>query len=157
LPMKRRANAAVFFVVLAAALGGLWYSQRRAKQVAVSPNALLKMAADAQRDAMRGPMMATRISDQEEISIGKQLAGRYDASFESMTPHEEALAKYVAEVGGRVSIRAHRQLPFNFHLIPDPNLINAFALPGGPVYIGEGMTELMKSEDELANVLAHEI
>jgi len=36
-------------------------------------------------------------------------------------------------------------------------MINAFSLPGGPVYIGEGMLDLMMSEDELANVLAHEI
>jgi beta-barrel assembly-enhancing protease len=36
-------------------------------------------------------------------------------------------------------------------------MINAFSLPGGPIYIGEGMLDLMMSEDELANVLAHEI
>jgi predicted Zn-dependent protease len=144
-------------LVLGVALGALWYSQKRAKQVSVSPNALLQMAADAQRDAMRGPMRLTRISDQEEIAIGKELAGQYGGSFQQMNAKEEALQKYVQFVGGRVSIRAHRQLPYSFHLIPDRNMINAFALPGGPVYIGEGMTDLMLTEDELANVLAHEI
>jgi predicted Zn-dependent protease len=155
--MKKGATLLIFVVVLGLALGALWYSQRRAKQIAVSPNALLQIAADAQRDAMRGPMMATRISDQEEIAIGKELAQQYAGSFQRMARQDEALQKYVEQVGGRVSIRAHRLLPYTFHLVPDHNMINAFALPGGPVYIGEGITDLMKSEDELANVLAHEI
>lgn len=155
--MKKGLTLAVFVLILGSALGALWYSQRRAKQIAVSPNAVLQIAADAQRDAMRGPMMVTRISDQEEIAIGRVLAEQYTASFQRMDPKEEALQRYVVQVGSRVSIRAHRQLPYTFHLIPDHDMINAFALPGGPVYIGEGMTDLMKSEDELANVLAHEI
>jgi len=56
-----------------------------------------------------------------------------------------------------VALRAHRHLPYTFTVLPDHNMINAFSLPGGPVYIGEGMLDLMMSEDELANVLAHEI
>ena len=36
-------------------------------------------------------------------------------------------------------------------------MINAFSLPGGPVYVGEGLLDLMTSEDELASVLGHEI
>src|SRR5215472_760016 len=155
--MRKRVKLAIFVVVLGLALGALWCSQRRAKQIAVSPNAVLQIAADAQRDVMRGPMMATRISDQEEIAVGKELAQQYAVSFQRMTRQDEALQKYVEQVGGRVSIRAHRQLPYSFHLIPDHNMINAFALPGEPVYIGAGMTDLMLTEAELANVLAHEI
>src|SRR5215470_6507473 len=155
--MKKGVTLLLFFVVLGSALGALWYSQRRTKQTAVSANAVLQMAADAQRDALRAPMKLTRISDEEEITIGRELAKNYGRSFPGMTAQEQALQKYVAAVGGRVATRAHRQLPYTFHLIPDRNMINAFALPGGPVYIGEGMTELMLTEDELANVLAHEI
>jgi predicted Zn-dependent protease len=155
--MRRGVTFGVFFAVLGLALGALWYSQRRPKQPAVSANAVLQMAADAQRDVLRAPMKLTRVSDAQEIAIGKQLGERYAGSIGSMTAQEEALQKYVQYVGGRVSIRAHRQLPYTFHVIPDRNMINAFALPGGPVYIGEGMTELMLTEDELANVLAHEI
>jgi predicted Zn-dependent protease len=155
--MKKGITLAAFFAVLGLALGALWYSQRRTKQTPVSANAVLQMAADAQRDILRAPMKLTRISDAQEIAIGKQLSDRYAGSMGTMTAKEEALERYVQYVGGRVSIRAHRQLPYTFHLIPDRNMINAFALPGGPVYLGEGMTELMLTEDELANVLAHEI
>ena len=52
---------------------------------------------------------------------------------------------------------AQRQLPYSFRVIWDRNMINAFSLPGGPVYIGEGFLDLMTTEDELASVLAHEL
>ena len=155
--MKRVVTMIIFFAVLGAALGALWYSQRRNKQTPVSANAVLQIAADAQRDLTRAPMHFTRLSDEEEIAIGNQLAGRYVGYFQKFTPEEEALQSYVLRVGGTVAVRAHRHLPYTFHLIPDRNMINAFALPGGPVYIGEGLLDLMLSEDELANVLAHEV
>jgi Zn-dependent protease with chaperone function len=50
-----------------------------------------------------------------------------------------------------------RPLPYTFIVLPNHSMMNAFSLPGGPVYIGEGLLDLMMSEDELANVLAHEI
>ena len=155
--MKRSTTLIVFFAVLLTALGALYYSQRRNKQTAVSPNAILQIAADAQRDITRAPMQLTRLSDEEEISIGNQLAQRYAGSFQKFTPQEHALQSYLIGVGGKVAVHAHRHLQYTFHLIPDRNMINAFALPGGPVYIGEGMLDLMLSEDELANVLAHEV
>jgi beta-barrel assembly-enhancing protease len=155
--MRRGVRFAVFFAVLGVALGALYYGQRRNKQTAVSANAVLQIAADAQRDLTRGPMEFTRISDEEEIAIGKQLSARYAGSLQKATAEEEALQVYLQRVGGTVVARAHRNLPYSFHLIPDQNVINAFSLPGGPVYIGEGMTDLMLSEDELANVLAHEV
>jgi predicted Zn-dependent protease len=155
--MKRATTLIIFFAVLLTALGALYYSQRRNQQTAVSPNAILQIAADAQRDITRAPMQLTRLSDEEEISIGNQLAQRYASSFQKFRPQEYALQSYVIGVGGKVATHAHRHLRYTFHLIPDRNMINAFALPGGPVYIGEGMLDLMLSEDELANVLAHEV
>jgi tetratricopeptide (TPR) repeat protein len=56
-----------------------------------------------------------------------------------------------------VAANAHRKLPYQFHYIPDVNFINAFALPGGHVFIGEGLMALMQNEDTLAGVLGHEI
>ena len=48
-------------------------------------------------------------------------------------------------------------LPYSFHLAAESAMINAFSLPGGPVYVGEGLLDLMTSEDQLASVLGHEI
>jgi predicted Zn-dependent protease len=155
--MKRSVVFLIFFLILGFALAGLYWSQRRSKATSVSPNAILNMAADAQRDISRVPMHLTRLSDEEEIAIGKELSAQYATQTQKLTPEEEALEKYVRRVGGTVALHAHRQLPYTFTVLPDHNMINAFSLPGGPVYVGEGMLDLMMSEDELANVLAHEV
>jgi len=155
--MKRSVVFVVFFLILGFALAGLYWSQRRPKSTPVSANAILNMAADVQRDITRIPMHFTRLSDEQEIAIGRELASRYVTQTRKLTPEEEGLEKYVTRVGGRVAVHAHRHLPYTFTVLPDHNMINAFSLPGGPVYIGAGMLDLMMSEDELANVLAHEI
>lgn len=63
----------------------------------------------------------------------------------------------MSEVGDRVAARAHRKLPYRFHLVANLDLINAFALPGGHVFVGLGLLHQMTGEDELACVLGHEI
>lgn len=155
--MKRPVVFVVFFLILGMALAGLYWSQRRTKATAVSPNAILNMAADTQRDISRIPMHFTRLSDDQEIAIGRELAAQYGTQTRPLTPEEQALEKYVRRVGGTVAVHAHRKLPYTFTILADPNMMNAFSLPGGPVYIGEGMLDVMTTEDELANVLAHEV
>ncbi len=155
--MKRSVVFVAFFLILGFALAGLYWSQRRSKSAPVSANAILNMAADAQRDLSRIPMHFTRLSDEQEIAIGKELGTRYATQTRKLSPEEEGLEKYVTRVGNTVALHAHRRLPYTFIVLPDHNMINAFSLPGGPVYISEGMLDLMMSEDELANVLAHEV
>lgn len=155
--MKRPAVFILFFAILGLSLAGLYWSQRRAKSTPSSANAVVDMLADAQRDLTRAPMHFTRLSDEEEITIGRELAAKYSGQITKLTPEEEALEKYLRRVGGSVSVHAHRHLDYNFHLIPDHNMINAFSLPGGPVYIGEGMLDLVETEDELATILGHEV
>jgi len=64
---------------------------------------------------------------------------------------------YIQHVGARVSSHARRKLPYKFHYIPDPYFVNAFALPGGHVFVGAGLLRLMQSEDALAAILGHEV
>jgi len=152
--MKR---AVAFLIVLLVGIAGIYFSQRRHDPTPVSANAVVAMAADAQRDLTRAPMRLTRLSDDEEIALGKELAAQYAVPAEKLNPEEHALETYLQRVGSAVSLNAHRHLPYTFHLVPDRSMINGFSLPGGPVYVGEGMLDLMTSEDELAAVLAHEI
>ena len=155
--MKRPVVFVMFFLILGFALAGLYWSQRRPKPNPVSANAVINMAADAQRDLSRIPMHFTRLSDEQEIAVGKELAARYATQTQKLTPEKEGLEKYVRRVGGAVAVHAHRHLPYTFVVLPDHNMINAFSLPGGRVYISEGMLDQLMTEDELANVLAHEI
>ena len=126
--MKR---AIVFLIILGVALAALYFGERHQDKSHVSPNAVLEMAADLQRDVTRAPMRVTRLSDDEEINIGNELAERYSAHDEKLSPEQQGLQEYIAKVGTEVSSHAHRHLPYRFHLIPNRSLINAFSLPGG--------------------------
>jgi predicted Zn-dependent protease len=146
-----------FLIVLGVALSALYFSERHRDKSPVSPNAVLEMAADIQRDVTRVPMRFTRLSDEEEIKIGNELAERYLAYDEKLDPEQQGLQKYVTKVGAAVSSHTHRHLPYRFHLIPSRSLMNAFSLPGGHVFVGEGLLDLMSSEDQLAFILGHEL
>jgi predicted Zn-dependent protease len=144
-------------LVLVVAMAGLYFAQRRKYLDAVSANAILDAAADFQRDLSRAPMQVTRLPDDSEIRIGNELEEGYLHVEPAHSAELQTVEKYVSGVGDRVAARAHRKLPYRFHLVANPDLINAFALPGGHVFVGLGLLHEMSSEDELACVLGHEI
>jgi predicted Zn-dependent protease len=152
--MKR---LAAFIGVFLVGVSAIFFSERRRNSAPVSANAILEVAADAQRDLSRVPMRLTRLSDDEEITVGNELAEQYSINGAKMSPEESALDSYILRVGSKIASHARRRLPYSFHLLPNRSMINAFSLPGGPVFVGEGLLDLMTSEDELASVLGHEI
>ncbi len=150
-----------FAAALLLALLGLVLSETNGAKTAVGPGGFLYLIADTQRELTQLPVRVTRMTDEEEINIGDEIVKRrYEPG--TNNPEEGAaenrdVQNYVQEVGARVARQAHRKLPYRFHYLPDIGLVNAFALPGGHVFIGKGMLSLMDSEDELASVLGHEI
>ena len=99
---------------------------------------------------------ATReIGEPEEIAIGRDLA----ATLLGAAPlvNDPALQRYVNNVGRWLAAQTERPgLPWQFGVLDAPQ-INAFAVPGGTVFITRGLLEKMRSEAELAGVLGHEI
>jgi predicted Zn-dependent protease len=95
------------------------------------------------------------ISEAQEIEIGRkthpqilQQYGRYD---------DEALQTYVNEIGQRIAARSHRpDLQYTFTVL-DSDDVNAFALPGGYVYITRGIMAYLNNEAQLVAVLGHEV
>jgi predicted Zn-dependent protease len=152
------------WVILSALVGFgvfvLLLSEKRQADVDVGPRSMLDFVADTFRELAHVPAAATPLSDQKEIRIGDELARRYEAQSlgaAGKTAQEYRVEAYVQLVGLRVAGRAERKLPYRFHYLPDRNFVNSCALPGGHVLIGAGMLRLMKTEDELANVLGHEV
>ncbi len=89
-----------------------------------------------------------QIGAEEHPKIIKQYGGVYD---------EPGVAGYVASIGGRIV--ANSEIPgqrFHFTVLDSP-IVNAFALPGGYVYVTRGLIALANNEAELAGVLAHEV
>ena len=96
------------------------------------------------------------ISTEEEIRLGKKLA----VEIEKKQPvlDKPGLTRYVSEVGQRVAARSERRdVAFSFKIIDNDDEINAFALPGGPIYVYTGLLRYAENEAELASVLGHEI
>jgi len=146
--------------IVALGVAAVVISERQKVDVSASPAAVLYLVADTEQELTRMPVNFTRMSDAEEIRIGDQLARMYSVDLS----HERnegastlAVERYLNQVGRPLALRAHRPLPYHFHYIPGLYMVNAFALPGGHVYVGGGLLALMDSEDELAAVLGHEI
>ncbi len=122
-----------------------------------SPAILIALcfAVSGQASATRNPSMLVSLSEQDEIALGKQEHRKIVAQFGLY--RDEALQSYITRVGERIAAHSSRaELAFHFTILDDP-LVNAFALPGGYVYITRGMLAHMNSESELAAVLGHEI
>jgi len=152
--MKRSLALAV---ILALAIAALVLGQRHRVEAEVSPAPILYFVADTERELARVPVSLTRMPDRQEIQIGDEMARRYlDSNKPEDTPENREIAAYISQVGARVAEHAHRRLPYKFHYLPQAEFVNAFSLPGGHVFIGKGLLDLMDTEDELANVLGHE-
>lgn len=125
-----------------------------------SPEAMLHLIGDTEHELTRMPARFARMPDEEEIRIGEQLAKLYSddqTQNNKAVSEDRTIQEYLTRVGLRLSAHAHRKLPYKFHYIASPWLINAFAVPGGHVYVRGGLLSLMDSEDELAAVVGHEI
>ena len=97
----------------------------------------------------------TFTSTAEEIAIGIDQARKVDHSMGLAGSAEQQA--YIAEIGRRLAASSPRgDVPYTFKIV-DMAEPNAFALPGGPVYVSRGLIALSNSEDELACVLGHEI
>jgi predicted Zn-dependent protease len=99
------------------------------------------------------------ITPEQEVALGLQAAPEMVQQFGGLDPDSEAQAR-VRRVGDRlVSRTAAGQSPykFEFHLLDDPETINAFALPGGQIFITEGLLRRLETDGQLAGVLGHEI
>ncbi len=97
----------------------------------------------------------TGIDEKEEISIGRELAGRTLGA--ARLVNDPALQSYVNRVGRWIAAQSERpDLPWHFGVI-DTASINAFAAPGGYILITRGLYGVLDNESQLAGVLGHEI
>ena len=102
-----------------------------------------------------GQRQLSLVSESQEIQIGRDAARDAESSLGLV--NDQGLQTYVKRVGTQMAAKSERpNLPWNFGVVDDPTP-NAFALPGGFIYVTRGLMSLMESEAELASVLGHEI
>jgi Zn-dependent protease with chaperone function len=96
---------------------------------------------------------------QDDIRLGRETSAKVEQQFPII--REEQLTRYVQTVGDRLVAALppeFRQPAFDYRFkVVDASDINAFALPGGPMYVNRGMIEAARNEGEMAGVMAHEI
>lgn len=97
----------------------------------------------------------TITSTDKEVEIGRRVAAR--VAKELTLVADETLQQRVREIGQRIVAVCDRQeLVYSFAVVDDED-VNAFSLPGGYVFINDGLIEKTSSDDELAGVIAHEV
>ena len=106
-----------------------------------------------------GEKQRVALKPEQEIALGYKSAPEMAAQMGGLSKNMEARA-LVRRVGEKLvasSAASKSPYKFSFHVLADPRTVNAFALPGGPIFITEGLLRRLKTEGELAGVLGHEI
>src|SRR5690348_13107137 len=91
-------------------------------------------------------------SIEKEIALGKQLAA--EVARESKIVDDSLISEYVNRVGQNLVRNSDAKVPFTFRVIEADDL-NAFALPGGYVFVNTGLITMAEDEAEFAGALAH--
>jgi predicted Zn-dependent protease len=104
------------------------------------------------RDLNKGQMQFYSL--EREVGLGRQLAAEIDRSSKLVT--DPLVAEYVNRIAQNIVLNSDSKVPFTIKVI-DANEINAFALPGGFLYVNRGLIEAAENEAELAGVIAHEV
>ncbi|MBI5083850.1 MAG: M48 family metalloprotease [Acidobacteria bacterium] len=103
-------------------------------------------------DLNRAGAYLAPVSQRDEVALGDRLA----TSIQALGNPDPEAAQHASAVGLRLAPHVLRNLPYRFHVIDLPEL-NAFALPGGHVYVTRALMAFVQNDDELAIVLGHEM
>jgi predicted Zn-dependent protease len=107
------------------------------------------------RNPVTGKSELSLVSESQEIQMGQQAAQQVA---QTIGLYNDAKATaYVSDIGKRMAAASERpNLPWEFHIVEDAS-VNAFALPGGFIYVTRGLMATINDEAELATVVGHEI
>lgn len=147
--MKKYGMLFVLVIMLGAA--GLVMLGHRDDRADLS--AVMELVGDAQQDALKTGHVLLQLSDEEENKLGREVVSRFGFGLNE-APH---LASYVTAVAR--PLLAHIQRPginYTFRVL-DNDQANAFALPGGQIFVFRGLLDCVDSEAELASIIGHEI
>lgn len=106
-------------------------------------------------DPISGKKTYTLLSTEQEIQIGHNVIPSAINENDGLYPQRE-VQNYIKELGTRIALITPRKVDYQFYVV-NSSQINAFALPGGPVFVTRGLLLKMDKESELAGVLAHEL
>ncbi|MBD0825488.1 M48 family metalloprotease [Aestuariibaculum marinum] len=127
--------------------------------VAIALFFVVKRCSQQEVNPYTGRTQTISMSADKEIAIGLQSAPQMAQQYGGLHPNNQFQA-LVDNVGNKLvnnSIAKKTPYQYEFHLLNDQNTINAFALPGGQIFITYALFSKLENEDQLAGVLGHEI
>lgn len=135
--------------------GGLGFASKLTKAVA-GDDKLLGAAASAGK--LTSGMIYSEIGPVQEYQLGLAIAARILPLYPLVSANEKA-AQYVAELGATLAAASNDPMPYNGYsfMLVRSDEVNAFAVPGGFVFVTTGMLKFLQNEDELAAILGHEM
>ncbi len=127
--------------------------------VAVVAFALIKNCSNKEKNPYTGTVQSITMTPDQEIAIGLQHAPAMAEQHGGLHPDMQ-LQAFIDQIGEKlVQSSMARETPYQyeFHLLRDDQTINAFALPGGQIFITYALLSKLENEDQVAGVLGHEI
>ena len=118
---------------------------------------LASLATGCAKNPVTGARDLMLLSPQQEVALGLEAGPQFAEEFGG--PYADpVIQEYVKSIGAKVAARAvHPDYPYEYSFtVLDSEVINAFALPGGPIYVTRGLLFELGDESQLAAVLAHE-
>jgi len=134
-------------------------SGRLIMAAAIAIFSIISYFGTTQNNPITGETQHISITPDQETALGLQAVPEMESQFggEDANANDQAI---VDQIGNNIlqgSSAGNAPYQFDFHLLADPQTINAFALPGGQVFITRALYEKLQTEGELAGVLGHEI
>jgi predicted Zn-dependent protease len=131
------------------------HPERGRRTLALLPPLILILALPLGRTRAASWDDLISISEDQEIALGREVAAQVQAKLPMLA--DPLLESYVINLGQRLARGSGRpNLPYTFRVV-DVAEVNAFALPGGHVFVQRGLLDVVTTEMELAGVLAHEV
>lgn len=120
---------------------------------------LITYFSSRQDNPVTGETQYVDITPEQEIALGLQAAPEMAQQFGGLDPDQQAQAR-VDQIGQQLiqqSPAGRSPYRYDFHLLADDQTINAFALPGGQIFITRALYDRLQTDGELAGVLGHEV
>ncbi len=127
--------------------------------LAMAGFALFKYYSSSQVNPITNETQHIIMTVEQEIAIGLQSAPTMIQQYGGLHPDQEATS-LVKQIGQRLiksTIANQSPYQYDFHLLRDQSVVNAFALPGGQIFITAALFNRLESEDQLAGILGHEV
>jgi predicted Zn-dependent protease len=117
---------------------------------------VLALCAGCAVNPLTGEKELMLMTESQDLDIGKKYAPQLEKQMGGKIP-DNALQNYINSVGQKVAMVSHRRT-WEYHFAAlDDDMVNAFALPGGYIFITKGMLQQLTTEAQLASILGHEV